>query len=201
MLKTLRNTEIKLGDGEKIDLKNFFSIYYPELTSFASRFIANLTVCEDIVQDVFISFWKKQKNFPNMYAVKAFFYKSTRNSCLDYLKHSKVEEKYQLQNKTEDETAESFLEEIIRMEAYSVIYSEINKLPEMGKKVLLLSLRENSNEEIAEILEIAINTVKTHKSRAYKVLRKNLGELFLFFIPFRKQFKQHSLLLGNPRSN
>ena len=82
-----------------------------------------------------------------------------------------------------------------------MIYSEINKLPEMGKKVLLLSLRENSNEEIAEILEIAINTVKTHKSRAYKVLRKNLGELFLFFIPFRKQFKQHSLLLGNPRSN
>lgn len=48
MLKTLRNTEIKLEDGEKIDLKDFFSIYYPELTSFASRYIANLNVCEDI---------------------------------------------------------------------------------------------------------------------------------------------------------
>jgi len=106
-----------------------------------------------------------------------------------------------LLNKTEEETGESFLEEVIRMEAYSEIYSEINKLPEMGKKVLLLSLRENSNEEIAKILEIAINTVKTHKARAYKVLRKNLGELFLFFVPFRKQFIHHPFLSDNSRTN
>lgn len=187
MLNSLQNIEIKLGNGEKVDLKDFFNIYYPELTSFASKYIANLTVCEDIVQEVFISFWEKQKNFSNMYAVKAFFYTSTRNSCFDYIKHSKVEEKYRIQNKTQDEASESFLEEVIRKEAYSEIYSEINKLPEMGKKVLLLSLKENSNEEIAEILNIAINTVKTHKARAYKVLRRNLNELFLFFFPFRKQ--------------
>jgi len=188
MLKTLRNTEIKLGNGEKIDLKDFFGVYYPELTSFASRYVVNLTVCEDIVQEVFISFWEKQKNFPNIYAVKAFFYTSTKNSCLDYIKHSKVEERYRGRNRMEDETDESFLEEVIRKEAYSEIYSEINKLPEMGKNVLLLSLRENSNEEIARILDIAINTVKTHKARAYKVLRKNLNELFLFFFPFRRSF-------------
>ena len=188
MLNTLRNTEIMLGNGEKINLKDFFDIYYPELMSFATRYIVALTVCEDIVQEVFISFWEKQKNFPNLYAVKAFFYTSTRNSCLDYLKHSKVEERYRTRNKIEDEVSESFLEEVIRKEAYSEIYSEINKLPEMGKKVLLLALRENSNEEIAQILNIAINTVKTHKARAYKVLRKNLNDLFLFFFPFRKRF-------------
>jgi RNA polymerase sigma-70 factor (ECF subfamily) len=188
MFKILRNTEIKLGNGEKIDLKDFFNIYYPELTSFASRYIVNLTVCEDIVQEVFISFWEKQKNFPALNAVKAFFYTSTRNYCLDYLKHSKVEERYRIQNKTEDKVSESFLEEVIRKEAYSEIYSEINKLPEMGKKILLLALRENSNEEIAKILNIAINTVKTHKARAYKVLRKNLNDLFLLFFLFRKRF-------------
>ncbi len=201
MLKTFRSTEIKLGNGEKIDLNDFFNIYYPELNSFASRYIVNLTVCEDIVQEVFISFWEKQKSFPNIQAVKAFFYTSTRNSCLDYLKHCKVEERYRVQNKTADETTESFLDEVIRKEAYSEIYCEINKLPEMGKKVLLLSLHENSNEEIAKILDIAINTVKTHKARAYKVLRKNLNALFLFFFTFRKQLIQHSLLSGNPRSN
>lgn len=188
MLKTLRNTEIKLGNGEEIDLKDFFDVYYPELTSFASRYIINLTVCEDIVQEVFISFWEKQKSFPHLNAVKAFFYNSIRNSCLDYIKHSKVEERYRIQNKSADETSESFLEEVIRKEAYSEIYSEINKLPEMGKKVLLLALRENSNEEISRILNIGINTVKTHKARAYKVLRKSLNELFLLFFPFRKRF-------------
>ncbi len=183
----LRNPLIKLGDGDEMNLRDIFDVYCPLLTSFAFKYISNQTICQDIVQDVLVSFWEKQKNFPNIYTVKAFLYKSTRNHCLDYLKHSKVEEKYRMLNKTEEESAESFLEEVIRMEAYSEIYSEINKLPEMGKKVLLLSLREKSNEEIAKILEIAINTVKTHKARAYKVLRKNLGDLFLFFVPCGKK--------------
>ena len=61
----------------------------------------------------------------------------------------------------------------------------------MGKKVLLLALRENSNEEIAEILNIAINTVKTHKARAYKVLRKNLTDLFLLFLSFPYRYSRN----------
>jgi RNA polymerase sigma-70 factor (ECF subfamily) len=187
MLNTYPNSiGIRLDNGEKIDLKAFFDVYYPELTSFASKYVINLSVCEDIVQDVFIAFWEKQRRFPNIYAVKAFFYTSIRNSCLDYIKHNEVEKKYRIQTKDEDEISESFLEEVIRNEAYSEIYSEINKLPEMGRKVLLLTLREKSNEEIAEILSITINTVKTHKARAYKVLRKNLNELFLFFLPCGK---------------
>lgn len=187
MINLLRNTEINLNNGEKLDLKEFFYTHYPKLTSFASSYVVDPSVCEDIVQDVFISFWEKQRNFPNIYAVKAFFYTATRNSCLDHLKHFKVEEKYRAMTKNNIETTESFFDEVIRNEAYSEIYSEINKLPTMGKRVLLLALRENSNEEIAKILNIAINTVKTHKARAYKVLRKNLSDLFLFFSLSRRK--------------
>ena len=186
MINTSRNTEIKLGNGEKINLKDFFNAYYPGFNSFAAGYITNQAVCEDIVQEVFISFWEKQNMFPNLYALKAFFYTSIRNSCLDFLKHTLVEEKHKLRNKDKDETEESFLEEVLRKEAYSEIYNEVNKLPAMGKNVLLLALRDKSNEEIATILNIAVNTVKTHKARAYKVLRKNLNDLFLLLFPFPK---------------
>jgi len=185
MSEILRNSELKLGSGEKLNIKDFFDVYFPELTSFAFRFILNQTICEDIVQEVFISFWEKKKTFPNVIAVKAYFYTSIRNSCLDFIKHSKVEDRYRIQNSKEDAFSESFLDEVIRKEAYSEIYREINKLPEMEKKVLLLALHENSNEEIANSLNIAINTVKTHKARAYKVLRKNLNEFLLFFLMCR----------------
>ncbi len=186
--KTLRDIEINLSDGYVLNLKDFFDVYYPELTSFASRYISNLSACEDIVQEIFISFWEKKKTFSNIIAVKAFFYTSIKNSCLDFIKHSKIEDRYRIQNHMEDEVSESFLEEVIRKEAYSEIYKEINKLPEMGKKVLLLGLRGNSNEEIAIALNIAVNTVKTHKARAYKVLRKNLNGLFLLFLICRSWF-------------
>ena len=52
----------------------------------------------------------------------------------------------------------------------------------MEKKVLLLALQEYSNEQIAEELNIKINTVKTHKSRAYQVLRKKLGAVVLLLL-------------------
>lgn len=189
MSKNLSNIEIKLGNGEEMNLKDFFDVYYPVLTSFASKYISNLTVCEDIVQEVLISFWEKKRSFPNIIAVKAFFYTSIRNSCLDFIKHSKVEDRYRIQNGMNDEVSESFLEEVIRKETYSKIYQEINRLPEMGKKVLLLALHDKSNEEIAEILNIGINTVKTHKARAYKVLRRNLYDLFLFFMTYRDRYR------------
>lgn len=172
--------EIKFGNKEKIEMKDFFSAFYPVLTSFASKYIPNKNVCEDIVQDVFMNFLDNKPMFLNINMLKGYFYVSVRNSCLDYLKHFKVEEKYRSNFKNQEET-DSFWDEILRLESHSVIYSEINKLPEMGKKVLLLALRDNSNEEIAKKLEIAINTVKTHKARAYKVLRNNLKDLVLFF--------------------
>lgn len=179
------NTEVKFTNGERIDLKNLFQSHYPELVSFAFKYVDDTAICEDLVQDVFVSFWEKQKTFPNLITVKSFFYTSVRNSCINHLRHDKVKAKYRDYKIVREEPSESFLEEVIRKEAYHEIYHEINKLPEMGRKVLLLSLREKTNEEIAQILEITINTVKTHKARAYKVLRQSLNDLILFFLSLR----------------
>ncbi len=178
MDRTFKNMKIRFGDGNQIYLKDFFYSYYPILASFAEKYVSDISVCEDIVQDVFISFWEKQNRFLNMNALKTYFYTSVRNSCLDYIKHQKVKKKYADFSRNSCSESEFFLDEVLRNEAYTSIYSEINKLPEMGRKVLLLSMEENSNEEIAGQLNIGINTVRTHKARSYKVLRKKLAGLF-----------------------
>ncbi len=182
-----RNTIVDFKDGEKTDLKDFFDLHYQAFATFAGRYIPDTSVCEDIVQDVFISFWEKHKNFQSLLAAKAFFYTSIRNSCLDHLKHVQVRHKYREFRKTMPDEDESFLEEIVRVEAYNQVYREINKLPQMERKVLLLALDEKPNEEIAASLNISVNTVRTHKARAYKVLRKSLGDIFLFFISLQKR--------------
>lgn len=181
------DSEIEFDNGEKLAMRDFFLANYSVLCSFASKYILERIHCEDIVQDVFVSFWEKKRSFPNIYSLKSFFYTSVRNSCLDYLKHQKVKERYREINVDTERQNESFLDEIIRNEAYNVIYQEINKLPPMGKKVLLLSLNGNSNEEIAVALGIAINTVKTHKARAYQVLRSKLTDLVLLSLLFHQK--------------
>ena len=177
-----RKAKIVLKDGDEIILKDFCVAKYPVFSAFAAKFISDYAICEDIVQDVFVNFWEKQKTFLNIYTVKAYFYKSIRNSCLDYIKHEKVKKKYIEYNARHNDTIQFFWEEVLKKEAYNFVYQEINKLPEMGKKVLLLALKEKSNKEIAQELDITVNTVKTHKGRAYKVLREKLGGLFLLFI-------------------
>jgi RNA polymerase sigma-70 factor (family 1) len=184
--------KIRFDHGESIDFNDFFKENFAVFSSFAFRYIADPNVCEDIVQEIFITFWQQKKPFPNIISVKAYFYTSIRNMCLNHIKHDLIKQKYFLENQSEIESANFFLEGILRKEANGIIYDEINKLPLMEKKVLLLSLKEYSNEQIASELSIKLTTVRTHKSRAYQVLRKRLGNLIYLMITLNKSFFEKS---------
>ncbi|MFV0506520.1 MAG: RNA polymerase sigma-70 factor [Bacteroidales bacterium] len=182
MAKSKAYAKVKLEDGKEVDLKDFFYANYPVFCSFATKYIASPEICEDIVQDIFVKILEGQQVFSDICSVQAFFYKSIRNSCFDYIKHEKVKDKYVQHNIHNMDNAQTFWDEIVKQEAYKIVYEEINKLPEMGRKVLLLSLSGKDNEYIAQELGISVNTVKTHKSRSYKMLRKSLGGLFFFLL-------------------
>ncbi len=180
--------KISFEDGSEISLEDFFDSNYHRFISFAFTYLSDKNECEDIVQDVFASFWEQKKIFPNLISIKAYFYTSIRNMCLNSIKHDLVKQKYYQDSKHKLESTEYFWEIVLRKEANGIIYDEINKLPSMEKKVLLLSLQEYSNAQIADELGIKINTVKTHKSRAYQVLRKRLINTILLLMSLNKSF-------------
>jgi RNA polymerase sigma-70 factor (ECF subfamily) len=188
MITDKTKKKIKFNDGSEIYLEDFFNSNYLRFNSFACNYLLDKNESEDIVQDVFITFWEQKKTFLNLISVKAYFYTSIRNKCLNRIKHDLVKQKYFQESQYKIESTEFFLEGILRKEASGVIYDEINKLPLMEKKVLLLSLKEYSNEQIANELRIKINTVKTHKSRAYQVLRKRLGNFVFLLLTLNKSF-------------
>lgn len=69
-------------------------------------------------------------------------------------------------------------EELIRK-----LHVMIDLLPEQRKAILLLSIDGLTIQEIADQLNISVNTVKTQKKRAYIFLKENLKQsLFLLFI-------------------
>lgn len=77
----------------------------------------------------------------------------------------------------DEQFAKTVQEELIRQ-----IYVFIEELPEERKKIILLSLKGHSGNEIAEILGISINTVKTQKNRCFKYLREKLKDSVLLFL-------------------
>lgn len=164
-----------MNDKKEFDL--FFKKYYTLFLSFACRYHLDVEEARDIVQDVFISFWEQHENFDSIPAIKAFFYRSISNRCLNLLKHEDVKNRYAESQMNEMESEEFIQENIIREEISFIVRQKIKLLTPREQEVLILALRNKTNQEIADILSLSVPTVKTHKMHAYARLRAELDEL------------------------
>lgn len=157
-----------------LDFENCFRKLYPTLCVFAFRYLKDNKLSEDVVQDAFLKLWDRFSAFDQFYKVKAFLYITVRNSAINILNHAKVEDVY---NATKRDIGDADLElAIIASETNRLLYQAIDMLPPQTKKVIRLSMEDNTNQEIADNLGISIDTVKTLKKRAYKTLKEKLSE-------------------------
>ena len=157
--------------------KLLYYYYYRILVLYAIQFVDQEEIAKDIVQDLFISVWEQELNFDSVQALKTFLYNSVRNRSLNYLKHLQVEEKYvqRMKGKT-SEPVDMYLE-IEKQEMYRHIFAVIDELPARCKEIFEMHLQGKKNSEIAELLHLSIETVKTQKKRALKQLRKKISPL------------------------
>ncbi len=160
----------------KVALKELFDQYYFPLCSYAYRYVSNQNLVDDIVQEAFIQIWQHPGEFENRAAIKAFLYLCVRNSCLNHLKHKKIEVKNQkaivdiFSFDSEDEELQ-----IYENELHARLHEAILKLPQQSRFVIQYSLDGLDNTSIADKMGITLNSVKTLKKRAYHILREELG--------------------------
>ena len=175
-----------LRKGDPDALQTLLKHYYSALCLFAERLLGDSAAAEDIVGESFVKLWNKRTNFENHQNLKAFMYITVRNACLNYLKQAKRDSlsKKQLAYLT-GEKEEFVLNEMIRAEVLKEIMNEIDNLPEQCRKVLKLGYLEGmKNQEIADLLDISIHTVKNQKARAIQLLKIRLRnrDLMAFLI-------------------
>jgi RNA polymerase sigma-70 factor (ECF subfamily) len=174
-------------DIRKIDFRSIFDKYFPFLCVFANRFVNDEDLSKDMVQDVFLKVWNSATEFESEKSLKVYLYLATKNTCFDYIKKEKRKKQSSDLN-TDLLTDEVFLNDdsvildIIREETYRQLEDAIKLLPEKAKEVVRLNLKSLTNQEIADELNISINTVKTHKLNAFKKLRELLGHQYIVFL-------------------
>ncbi|GAA3627753.1 RNA polymerase sigma-70 factor [Flavivirga jejuensis] len=171
-----KRKEFKLNNKS---YKQLFESLYPELCVFAYKYLSDLDIAKDVVQEVFVKVWEDDIAFHNENHATGFFYKAVKNKCLNYLKSKqyRVTERYEPANLEAYETGQFYMSEGVVIETTTVINKAISKLPEKAAQVIRLSIEDYSNNEIADQLSISINTVKDHKKAAYRKLRGFLGFL------------------------
>ncbi|MBV6641755.1 MAG: RNA polymerase sigma-70 factor [Cyclobacteriaceae bacterium] len=168
--------------GDKNSLNQLFHQYFHRLCAFCHQYINDVAIAEDIVQDTFISLWDKRTDFTHPQALKSFLYTTVRNKCLNHIKHQLVVQKHESSVIHELHDDEDFSRRVIEEEVFGQLYEEIKALPEGAHKIMALVLKGLKNREIAEILGISENTVKTQKKIAYARLKAKLDPVLYDFL-------------------
>ena len=161
--------------------------YFSRMKRFAKEYVILDEDAENIVQDVFVMLWEKKDVLNIQVSLLSYMFILVKNRCLDFLRHQVVDEEY----KQELETKISALEVIncafsSEEELEQIITNAIDALPEHCREIFLKSRVEGMKyKEIADVLNISVNTVENQISIALKKLRIELHDylpLLLFLM-------------------
>ena len=173
-----------------MDVEKFsglFRKYYEPLYFFAGRFVKDPPTAESIVQDVFVNLWDHRETLNISTSVKAYLYTSVKNACINFVKREKFFVSVEDDSEHRDSSTKTPDAKMEESEIQSAVQKAINKLPEKCRQIFVMCKYDNlSYNEIAEIQNVSINTVKTQLKRAVKALSKNLAHLrsIAIFIQF-----------------
>lgn len=174
---------MKSVNPRKISIRKYkalFNTFYDSLCLFANKYLDDIEVSKDLVQDVFIRVWDKEIGFDNDYAAKSYLYTAVKNRALDYLKSKAYRSRNPLEaaDLKELESDTFFAREVLLEESSKIVREAVEMLPYKCKEIINLSLKGYKNDEISQTLSISVNTVKAQKRIAYSKLRVMLKGAF-----------------------
>lgn len=173
------------------EYKNLFQKSYTSLCLFANKYVSDLEVSKDIVQEVFIKIWEDKIEFQSKNSIKSYLYTAVKNKSLDYLKSKRYKSTDHLSTKEMEklDAEPFFLREVVILETTNIIEEAINTLPNRCAQIIRMSIRSLTNLEIAKELGVSINTIKAQKRIAYKRLKPLLKEHVALLILFSEILK------------
>jgi len=157
--------------------QSIYSDYYPSLCVFAKTFLYDGDEAEEIVQGVILKLWEQKESIDGINSLKSYLYRAVRNTCLNFIKHQKLETKYKDSAWVELKKIESdFIDPYQNTELEEHINSAIQELPDRCKEVFEMSRFDGfKNKEISERLDISIKAVEANITRALSTLRKKIA--------------------------
>ncbi len=181
---TEKEPSTRLLISDKRSFESLFHLHYSDLCSYAHHFIKDFAASEEIVQDLFVNLWAKKDNLEIKSSLKSYLFQSTKNRCLNLIKHIEVRENYKGINKERREEQENIAgNEMEAAELSAKIENAISSLPTERQKIFRMSRFEDLKyKEIAEELEISIKTVENQMGKALKYLRGELADYLPLFL-------------------
>lgn len=166
---------LKFGDGSALDFQQLYLTLHDKLFAKATYFVGSETA-KDVVQDVFVSLIRKQ--FDNRSHLEGYAMIAVRNRCEYVMRHSKT-----LRAKTPDIEASFLISDehctrlaSLRARVIELVETQLLKLKEIDRKIILLYIEGYHTDEIGLILGTTPKTVKNRFTNAKKYMRQELAQ-------------------------
>jgi RNA polymerase sigma-70 factor (ECF subfamily) len=164
----------RIANGDRLAMQVLFARHHVRVYRFVLRLVRNESVAEDLISDVFLDVWRQAGRFEGRSAVSTWMLAIARFKALSALRRRPDEE-------LDDKAAEAIEDPsddpevaLDKKDKSAVIRKCLEGLSAEHREIVdLVYYHEKSVEEVAEIVGIPENTVKTRMFYA----RKRLSEL------------------------
>jgi RNA polymerase sigma-70 factor (ECF subfamily) len=169
-----------LREDEAAAFTEIYQRYWEQMALYVLKVIHSREEARDIVQEVFVSIWKRRKELVVSGPLIAYLLRSVRNLSIRHIERNLDRYKF-IDSLTEQMDKLPGLPEVNMIELKQLeeqVDKAIAALPPKMREIYLLSRQENlSYREIAQKLGIAQTTVKKQVSNALKNIRTDVGGL------------------------
>lgn len=166
-----------IAAGNQKVFRQLMELTSDELLVFATGFLKNREIAEEVVSDVFVKIWKKRTELGKIKNLKSYLFISVKNGCLSHLRRLKNDKIISL-----DEIKDFYFlpvedpeDDSVDKETVNKIYWAIEKLPPKCKLAFTLAkINGLKHKEIAEVMCISEKTVNNHIVSAVKKISETL---------------------------
>ncbi|NLR58221.1 RNA polymerase sigma-70 factor [Chitinophaga polysaccharea] len=174
----------QIGKGDEQAFRWLFQYYSPRLNQFAYSIVKVREAAAEIVDDVFIRFWRQREKAPAIANIRVYLYIAVKNSALNYLSskaHRQITAPFNHIDITLSHN-EAPDEKMISTELMHRITAAVEALPPRCKMIFKL-VREDGlrYQDVADILHLSVNTVDAQMVIAVKRISEKVQAHFTAF--------------------
>ena len=140
-------------------------------------------MAEDVVQDCYMNVWENSLYNNLSDGLDKYMFHLVKNAALNELRGSKRREVRHEKMMAEMPVVEMMKED--EQTEIDILYTTINQLPPERRRIFMMVCAEGKKyQEVADQLQISINTVRTQLMRSLKFLREKLKEQMFSILLF-----------------
>jgi RNA polymerase sigma-70 factor (family 1) len=163
----------KIATGDQHAFKVIYQRFNRQIFTYCVQMLGSEVLAEEVMQEVFLTFWRMGDELLVIRNAEAYLRTLTKNRCLNVLRRVVLETKADRElTKNYVEYHNETEESILLNDTKNLINAAIELLPKQQREVYVLCQNNGLKyEEVAKLLGISVNTVKTHMKRALAAVR------------------------------